>query len=220
MNGKVVGAIIAVLIIVGIAGILHSSTSPSKEKIGNPKGAVLATMGSLGCYQYEENITTTEKGVTEHSTIDGGYSNGSYFFHGRKKGLEWWGLLEGNNLTEKILRNGSVSWANLSLTRSEVKDLTLYDPVKTGLRALGSTSAVAVSGQRITANYTLYITYKGSGAIMTGTIKVLYGEDYSPKRIELEGKISRGEKILQEFSISAVLSSSCELPGWVKELGG
>ena len=128
--------------------------------------------------------------------------------------------MEGNNLREKILRNGSVSWANLSLTGSEVKDLTLYDPVKTGLRALGSTSAVEVSGGWITANYTLYITYKGSGAIMTGTLKVLYGKDYSPKRIELEGKISRGEVILQELSISAVLSPSCELPEWVKELGG
>ena len=220
MNGKVIGAIIAVLVIAGIAGIWHSSNSPSGRAGVNPKGAILAKMGSLACYQYQENLTTIDGNVTDHTTIYGGYSNGSYFFHGKKGNFEWWGLLEGKNLTEKILRNGSVSRVNLTLTDSEIKDLTLYDPIKTGLMALGSTSAVKVSKSWITANYTIYITYWSSGAIMTGSIKVLYGKDYTPKRIEMTGKISRGNEILQEFSISALIVNSCELPEWAKELKG
>ncbi len=220
MNGKVIGAIIAALIIVGIVGIWYSSNSPSKGVVTDPKGAVIAKMGSMTCYHYQANITTVENNVTEQSLVEGGYSNNSYFFHGRKENFEWWGLLKGMNLTEKILKNGTVSRVNLTLTRSEVKDLTLYDPIKTGLRVLGSTSAVKVSKSWITANYTIYITYNGLGAIMTGTIQLLYGKDYSPQRIELKGKIIRGNKTLQEFTISAVILPSCELPEWVKELGG
>ncbi|MCD6372005.1 MAG: hypothetical protein J7L37_00400 [Thermococcus sp.] len=220
MRGKFIGVIVAVLVIAGIVGVWYSSNHPLKEVQVNPKGAILAKMGSLTCYQYDENLTTIDGNVTDHTTIYGGYSNGSYFFHGKKENFEWWGLLEGKNLTEKILRNGSVSQVNLTLTDSEIKDLTLYDPIKTGLMALGSTSAVEVSKSWITANYTIYITYWGSGAIITGTIKVLYGKDYTPKRIEMTGKISRGNEILQEFSISALIVNSCELPEWAKELKG
>ena len=220
MNGKMVGAIIAILIIIGIAGIWYSSQSPNKTTQVNPKGAIVARMGSMNCYQYQENITTIQGNVTEHSTVEGGYSNGSYFFHGKKNGLEWWGLIEGKRLSEKVLRNGNVTHINVNLTQADIKDLTLYDPIKTGLRALGSASSVEVSGSWITSNYTIYITYKGSGAIMSGTIKVLYGNDYTPEKIELTGKISNGKEILQEFSLSAKIIPSCQLPEWAEELKG
>jgi|GEM_PF-4999840 len=220
MNGKAVGAIVSVLIIVGIVGVWYSSHSPTKPAQVNPKGAILARMGSMACYQYQENITTIEGNVTEHSAVEGGSSNGAYFFHGRKKGLEWWGVIRGKTLLEKVSSNGTVSHIKVNLTEGEIKDLLLYDPIKTGLRALGSASSVRVSGSWVASNYTIYITYKGSGALMTGTVRVFYGKDYTPEKIELTGKISNGREVLQEFSLSAKIIPSCGLPEWAKELEG
>jgi hypothetical protein len=212
-------AALGVIIVLLFAGALwFFNSSGTVHPRTNPRGAVLAKMGAMTCYLYTENITTVTGNSAERTFVEGGSFNGSYFFHGRKGDLEWWGLIRGKELVERVSRNGTVSHLRVNLTESEIKDLLLYDPIKTGLRALGSASSVKASDSWVASNYTIYVTYRGSGAIMSGTVKVFYGKDYTPERIELKAEISNGREVLQEFSLSAEIISSCRLPEWVKGL--
>ena len=216
---KLMAGIILALVLIGIVGVVYEHHSGSGSNVPpDYKGILVAKLGSMKCYSYSQNLTTRAGNSTETSTVEGVYSDGTYFFHGRRSDLEWWGILRNNTLVEKIEVNGSSKIVRLNLTDGEVKDFTMYDPVKLAFRALASSSSSTSSSSQVLANYTFYTEYKGAGALQFGTVRVLFDRNYSPVRIEVESKIKSGEKLLLSFSFTSDIKNSCSVPGWAEEL--
>jgi len=221
MKMKPVAIAALVLIIIGIAAWYQTSHAPAAHKqVTDYKGILVANMGSMKCYTYEENLTTTSNGKTTHSSILGGYYNGTYFFHGKTANMEWWAVIKGNRFIEKISKGGKTTTVQMNLTKKEIQDMLLYEPVKLGLRALGSGTTVKSGPSVVVVDYTMYVPYNGNTAIMVGRAEVGFTKDYSREKMNISGTISPGNNILEKLSISAVVHATCHVPEWVPQLEG
>ncbi|MDI3475721.1 MAG: hypothetical protein PWQ79_886 [Thermococcaceae archaeon] len=219
MKGKILaGIIIGVLLVVAIIGIMTYSPRERGKTTEDYRGYVVAKLSSLKCYTYSANLSTVSNGQKRESHVEGGYTEGAYFFHGKNPQAEWWAVIENNTLKEKIQKEGGTSDVVLNLTKEELSDVLRYEPVKLAFRALSSSSEVKSGENWVEGNYTFYTTYLGKGAILTGSVKVEFDKGYLPKKLEIRGQITSGKEVLESFELSAELSSSCNVPQWVYEL--
>ncbi|ASJ06713.1 hypothetical protein [Thermococcus pacificus] len=206
----VLGAVGAWYLAGGGQTIHHTSAQVVKAK-------VLVRLGTMDCYSYSQNMTVSYGNVTIQSHADGGLNNGTYYFHGTRDEMEWWGTIKDHHLVEKVVGSGETKEIETNLTDEELSAMMLYDPVKLALRALGSSEDVQISASWITCNFTLPETEGGAHKTFSGTIKVRFDESYRPLKVVVDGKISYEGKTLRRVSFSADVKNECSTPEWENE---
>ncbi|WP_145955361.1 hypothetical protein [Thermococcus henrietii] len=217
VKGRVVIVAIIVVLLVAIgAYVYHGKGSGST---GVPyKAFILSNLGSLNCYSYTENATVVRDGKTLHISMKGGYFNGTYYFHGKRSGLEWYIVLKNTTAKEIVIMNGTKKKFTATLTLDETARTEAYDPVKVALQAIGAGTEIKRGSGSVT--YRFLITVSPSNDLkMNGTITVKL-KDKVPTGFVIDADLLLGGKKVEHRSITAVLSRSCSLPKWVKELEG
>ncbi|GAB6135927.1 hypothetical protein JCM16307_14760 [Thermococcus prieurii] len=217
MKGRVVIVAIIVVLLVAIgAYVYHGKSSGST---GVPyKAFILSNLGSLNCYSYTENATVVRDGKTLHISMKGGYFNGTYYFHGKRSGLEWYIVLKNTTAKEIVIMNGTKKKFTATLTLDETARTEAYDPVKVALQAIGAGTEIKRDSDSVT--YRFLITVSPSNDLkMNGTITVKL-KDKVPTGFVIDADLLLGGKKVEHRSITAVLSRGCSLPEWVKELEG
>lgn len=215
---KYVAVVAILLLLVGGFSAWYLSRKGSTHRYIDYRGLVLSRMAGMNCYTYSGNSTVTVNNESETTPIEAGMNGSVYFFHGKKSGMEWWAVLRNGTLREKILKGGKTSYTEFNLTHDEIEGLLLYNPIKVGIRALGSSSSVKVFKNTILANYTIYTTYTGESVLLTGNIEVIFDDDYRPTEIHLVEDIQQGDKLLKRIELSVKVNASCDIPKWVREV--
>ncbi len=195
----------------GGGGVIHG---PSPLEV---KGQVLARLGAMDCYSYAQDVTIQAGNVTVKSHVDGGFSNGTYYFHGKRSGMEWWGTLRGHHLVERVSRSGETKNLDVNLTDEDLSAIMMYEPVRLAIRALGSSNKVDISGKVLTANFTLPEVEGGVQETFSGTIRVRFEGSYRPVEIAVKGRVIAGEKTVKTVSFTAGIKRECRKPEWSKE---
>lgn len=193
------------------------------NKASGPEGApyatlILSDLGALDCYSYIENSTVEEDGNVIKTSLEGGYFNGTYYFHGKRPGFEWYIVLQDRTANELVITNGTKKNFTVWLTREEAARIRAYDPVKVAIQAVGA--GTEISRDSNNATYQFSITLPPSDRLkMNGTITVEL-EDKVPVSFIIDGDlILDGEKV-EHRTIKAILRRDCSVPEWVKDLEG
>ncbi|WP_297503344.1 hypothetical protein [Thermococcus sp.] len=214
-------AVLILVIAAGIAGAWYLRGSGSIIHQQSPlavKGQILARLGAMDCYTYTQNITVSSGNVTVRSSVEGGLNNGTYYFHGRRSGTEWWGTIRGCHLVERVVNAGEKKEFNINLTENELSAMMMYEPVQLAIRALGSSDKVSVSGQWLVCNFTLPETGGGSPETFAGTIKVKFNDHYIPTRLIVDSIVTSNGETVKRVSFSADIKEECWIPEWEKIL--
>lgn len=219
---KTLAVLILVIAAVGVAGAWYLRGGESVIHRPSPlevKGQVLARLGAMDCYSYAQDVTVQAGNVTVKSHVDGGFSNGTYYFHGKRSGMEWWGTLRGHHLVERVSRSGETKNLDVNLTDDELSAIMMYEPVRLAIRALGSSNKVDISGKVLTANFTLPEIEGGVQETFSGTIRVRFDGSYRPVEIAVNGKVTSSNRTVKTISFSARIKEECQIPEWEKTLG-
>ncbi|NJE60759.1 hypothetical protein [Thermococcus sp. 21S7] len=218
MDRRMLALVIILLIAVGAGAAYLRGKGGSTDTPVNYKAKILSRLGALNCYSYEERISLVRGNISVNSTIDGGYFNGTYFFHGKKDGVEWWTVLTGDSLVQRIIINGSEKTVTMNVSEAERSVLTSYDPVKFALRAVGTGMEIGGDELSRTYRYTVRLFPGKDDTMMSGNVTIMIGEDFSPKEIRIIGKVIDPLGKSEIRKLNAKLSGSCQIPGWVQEL--
>ncbi|AMQ19142.1 hypothetical protein [Thermococcus peptonophilus] len=212
--------VLAVLIIglVILGGYLYTTTRAKEHspEIDTTRAQILAYLGGLDCYSYQENITTTIGNETTESTINGGRIYGTYYFEGQRSGLHWYAVIINNTLKERIITNETTKDVNITLSK-DGKALSLsVDPVKIGLQAVGAGKLVEKGKNNIT--YTFDITVPPSLNIeMNGTVTVFWdGERVT--RLMFNVEVGTQGRQTEKRTIIAIIREECRKPEWFKKV--
>jgi len=215
MRGKIVGLVVILFAVMGGIGFYvmsQNKTSPSNSDF-TPK--LLSRLGGMDCYTFNETVIVTYSNITITSTLTGGFYNGTYFFHGKKNGTEWWTVISGGELIQRVLINGSSKIIEFNITQDQRSLMTIYDPVKLALRAVGAGKEISRKRNSGEYHYTIRLTEK---ELMCGNLTVWVDKNFYPVKIVSNGVTFREGNRTVVLSIRANVFNKCVIPSWVKEL--
>ncbi|NJE75538.1 hypothetical protein [Thermococcus sp. ES12] len=129
MNRRILAIGIAVLALIAV-GVFYYLGSSSSEVPMNYRAKILSSLGGMNCYTYEEKVTVSRGNSSVTSTINGGHFNDTYFFHGKREGIEWWTVVTKRAMVQKVIVNGTERTVKMNLSEDEYSMLISYDPVK------------------------------------------------------------------------------------------
>jgi len=218
MDRKVLALSIILVITVGVGVAYFYGKSDSNEVPVNYKAKILSKLGAMDCYTYEESINIVRGNVSINSTIEGGYYNGTYFFHGKKEGVEWWTVVTGGTLLQRIIVNGSERIVTMNISDAERSMLTSYDPVKFALRAVGAGMELGGDELSRTYRYTMRLYPGKDDTLISGNVTVVMDQDFNPVKIKTVGTVMPPSGKSEIRKITSEISENCRTPGWVVEL--